>query len=352
MGSRRKKEDLQPFRRDLTPAFLAAAAKAPMTKDPVKSLMSIAEKVRQHVLLPASKELHLLEIMTKTVDGQRTSDAKTFTIKTDNECEEFIEKIVAVEMPNAMFLSEEMYGRATPEQKNAFIQEALTTTRPILLVDPLDATRDFRNGGDGYGVMITLILNGQVKASVIRRCTDDAQVDGHGHAITFGNHDAVRYDGQILKALNERKFPETPSQMRGYAGIEFIDVMRKENSYPGFPNLINRFDSISDLWTCGKMTEDLLKGTHHFMIVTPPVDMFDYAAAATVLTKSGGVARFLDGTPATVTEILLRQNKPVDLMKDTLIFAVSEKVFDAVRENLLTAPRAPGKVKINENRPY
>jgi fructose-1,6-bisphosphatase/inositol monophosphatase family enzyme len=314
--------------------------------------LAIAEKVRQQVLLPASQELDLLEITTKNVDGQRSADAKTITIKTDNECEEFIEKIIACEMPNAFFLSEEMYGRADAEEKRRLIHEALTTTRPVMLVDPLDATRDFKNGGDGYGVMLTLAVQGQVKASVIRRCTDDSELDGHGHAITYGQGDAVRYDGQVLRPLNERSFPDSAIQMRGYAGVEFIDVMRKPGAHPGFPNLTNKFDSISDLWTCGKMTEDLLKGTHHFMLVTPPVDIFDYPAAVTMLTRSGGVARFLDGTPATMREILIRQNRPIDIYKDTLVFAVSDKVFDVVRESLLTAPRVPGKAKVIENRPY
>jgi fructose-1,6-bisphosphatase/inositol monophosphatase family enzyme len=330
-------------RRELTPAFLEAAKnhkKKPGSD--LEALLSATEFVRQNILLPGSKDLGSIEIERKDTGEQRASDAKTLTIKTDRECEAAMEKLLTEKFPKAFLVSEEKFGAATSEEKRDILIEALKTDKQVLLTDPLDATRDFRGGGDGYGVMVSIMQKGELKAAVAHRCTDHADPAGLGHTLTFEAGDGVRRDGRLVAPLSERSFSSDPKMLRGYAGFEFIEPMRRVAGAPetGFPNLLGKFDSVSDLWTCSKMYDDLITGAHHFMLVPPPCDIFDYPAGIALIREAGGVVRFLDGKDATFEEVVKRQafvdeEKDAKSIKNTLVFAVSEGVFAAVQKTVL-----------------
>lgn len=333
------------FRKELTPAFVEAARKKPRAKEYVPAILSMTERVRSDILLPASKDLGSIEIERKDTSDLRISDAKTLTIKTDRECEAMMEKQLRAAYPGAIFLGEEMFGAATKAEKIQLAKEAVASNKPIILVDALDATRDFRNGGDGYSVMVAVVQNDKMKAAVVHRCTDHADPSDYGHTLTFEDTDAVRVNGQLVRPLSSRAFPDDTTQLRGYATIEFI----KGKEADGFPNLSGKFDSLSDLWTCSKMFADIVTGRHHFMLVTPPADIFDYPAGIALIQQAGGVARFLDGKDATFTEIVKRQefmqsegHKGHLTLDNTLVLAVSENVFKAV-QNAVLPEAAPQK---------
>lgn len=317
-------------------------------------MLETAEDIRSNILLPASRQLGSIEIERKDTGDMRGADAKTLTIKTDGECEALAEERLHGFFPDAIVIGEERFGAANNVEKAAMLQEALATDKMVFLVDALDATRDFRNGGDGYAVMITALQHNQVKAAAAYRCTDHADPDALGHTLTFAEDDGVRIDGHIVRPLSERQFPDSADKLRGYAGFEFIAAM-KNAANNVFPDLHGKFDSLSDCWTCSKLYTDLLKGDHHFMLVPPPVDLFDYPAGIALIEKAGGVVKFLDGTPASFAEIVQRQpfGKTQDNSKNinnTLIFAVSEDVYAAVQKTILASlqtkpqPKPPAPV--------
>lgn len=336
-------------RRELSPIFVAAAHKsaAPTQNEMLQKLLRMTEAVRSDVLLPASKKLDTLDVSYKFGDTRRQDDAKNITIQTDRDCEGLMASLVAKNFPDALFLGEEMFGDMDPVQKQAALLQAVKTNRPVVLADSLDATRDFRNGGDGYAVMLAVVQNDKPLAAVVHRCTDYADPKGNGHTLTFAANDAVRIDGRLLRPLSDRVFPTKATALRGYAMVEYIEAVRGAEN--GYPDLSKSFDSLSDLWTCSKMFTDILEGRHHFMMVTPPVDLFDYPAGIALITEAGGVAKFLDGTPATFSELVRRQSvmqAGADLSSDvsnTLVFAVSEGVFDAVRGAVYAAKPQPVK---------
>jgi len=333
------------FRKELTPEFLAAA-RIPAQTTLVEALLGATEQIRDDILLPASKNLDAIAVTRKDTGDLRSADAKTFTIETDRQCEEAMEKALHRSFPDALLISEEKFGACSPEEKRRVLDEALSTDKMVILTDPLDATRDFRQGGDGYGTMLAVLRHGEISAAVAHRSTDYANIDGLGHTLTFEEGDGVRIDGKRHKPLSERVFPTDAVHLRGYAGFEFIDAMKKGGTN-GYPDLAGRFDSISDLWTCTKLYEDLIKGQYHFMLVPPPTDIFDYPAGLALVKESGGVAKFLDGTPATFAEIVKRQAfegahdpKSVD---NTLVFAVSDEVFRTVQKEIqqVMSPKRP-----------
>lgn len=348
------------FRKELTPQFLEAAKVAP--ESVLENLLAATEYVRDRILMPSAKHRDDIAVERKDTGGQRESDAKTFSIKTDKECEATMETMLHIKYPEALLISEEKYGAASLAEKRAVLEEALTTDRMVILTDPLDATRDFRNGGDGYGTMVCALQNGKVTAAVAYRSTDYADLDGHGHTLTFETGDVPRIDGKALVPLSERTFPTDPVKLRGYAGFEFIEPLHRQAGAPetGFPDLTGKFDGISDLWTCPKLYSDLLTGTHHFMLVPPPTDIFDYPVGISLIQQAGGVVRYLDGAEATFDEIVRRQDLTGDdadkrSINNTLVFAVSEDVFTAVQKTVyetagLPVPAAASTTKTKPRR--
>jgi len=323
------------YRRELSPQFLQAAGRKP--KSVVESLLTATQYVRDKILIPGSKDLGSLDVVRKDTGGQRDADAKTLTLKTDKECEAEMVRMLTQMFPDALLISEEEYGARSPESKRQVLEEALVTDKMVILTDPLDATRDFRDGGDGYAIMVSVLSKGNVTAAVAHRCTDYADPAGFGHTLTFEANDNVRRDGRLLTPLSDRTFPSDPLKLRGYAGFEFVAPMRGADA-KGFPNLNNKFDSLSDLWTCSKLYDDLLTGQHHFMLVPPPVDIFDYPAGIAMVQAAGGTVKFLDGTPATFAEIVHRQDcKDAKSLHNTLVFAVSENVFETVQKTVYAA---------------
>lgn len=341
----------KPYRKELSPAFLAASQKKGPAKDILTTLLRITEEIRSDILLPSSRILDQLDISYKENDNLRIADAKNVTIKTDLECEALAEKRLRDAFPDAHFIGEEMFGKATRTEKIAFLQEALATDKRVILVDALDGTRDFRQGGDGYGVMIAVLEKGEIVAAVVHRATDHARPDGLGRTLTYGKGagEGVRINGELIKPLSDRVFDNATEKLRGYATYEFIDTAKGKN-VPGYPDLNGVFDSLSDLWTCGKMYEDILTGRHHFMLVAPPVDLFDYPAGIALIAAAGGTARFLDGTPATFSEIVKRQDNLSDIaveksIDNSLVLCVNDATFMKIKEKIPTAlrktPKAP-----------
>ncbi len=348
------------FRRELAPQFIAAATKKPQKLLPL--LLAATQHVRDAILLPSAQNLDDIPIEHKDTGAQRDADAKTFTIITDKQCEAEMARLLSASFPQALLISEEKYGDSATAEKQRVLDEALATDRMVILTDPLDATRDFRTGGDGYGTLVAVLQNGEITAAVAHRSTDYADPSGLGHTLTFEKGDGVRRDGRLISPLSGRVFPDDTLKLRGYAGAEFIAPMRRKGAADktGFPDLAGKFDSLSDLWTCSKLLDDLLTGTHHFALVPPPPDLFDYPAALGLINAAGGTARFLDGTPATFAEIVRRQNfdgddKAAKALLNTLVFAVSENVFKAVQKTVcdaagLTIPARPSPREIPKPR--
>lgn len=322
------------YRRQLSPQFAEASGKKQKTV--VASLLSATGYVRNQILMPASKDLSTIAIERKDTEGQRDADAKTFSIKTDKECEAEMTRMLTKMFPKALLISEEEYGARSPESKRQVLEEALSTDRMVILTDPLDATRDFRNGGDGYAVMVAVVNKGEITAAVAHRCTDGADLKGFGHTLTFEANDNVRRDGRLLTPLSSRTFPSDPFKLRGYACIEFAGPVRAPGST--LPDLTGKFDSTSDLFTASKVYNDLITGQQHFMLIPPPADIFDYTIGIAIVNAAGGTAKFLDGTPATFAEIVRRQDcTDAKSLHNTLVFAVAENVFETVQKTVYAA---------------
>lgn len=369
----------------LSASFLDAAARNPKAlpetnaapQTPVEIMLRLTETARQEVLLPGQEKIKagLLKVENKDTGDLRGGDAKTITVETDRIIERRLTELQAEAFPGAFIIGEEMFGAADVEAKKEMLQKALNHDGLVIMNDALDGTKPYTQGKDGFGSMVSMVKDGKLVGAVVHLTRQKDDPEGLGYTLTWEEGDVVRMDGAPLPRLDAREFPTDAKMLRGYAGFEYLKGTDELSAAfavhrpPG--DLRAAFDSMSDHWTCGTLYRDLLQGRHHFMLVPPPVDLFDYPMGIALIEKAGGVVKFADGTPATLEEIVKRQGfgKPsfnakkadetVQHLTDpenfrapenTLIFAVNEQVFQAVQkafqEKLLDRRRNPAATDV------
>ena len=110
---------------------------------------------------------------------QTKSDAFDFVTSADIESEKYILKRLSEEFPNDSILSEEK-GRTGNNSSR------------IWMVDPLDGTKDFKNGGIGFSIMIGLCQDGKPVLGVVYAPAKNLlyfSQEGHGSYLRIDEKD-------------------------------------------------------------------------------------------------------------------------------------------------------------------
>lgn len=97
----------------------------------------------------------ILDVKKKGYTVKTKSDKFDFVTTADIESEKYILSRLKKEFPKDSILSEEKGNATTNNSEN------------IWMVDPLDGTKNFKNGGIGYAVMIGLCKNGEPVLGVV-----------------------------------------------------------------------------------------------------------------------------------------------------------------------------------------
>ncbi len=96
----------------------------------------------------------VMKFREKGFQTQTKNDSFDFVTSADIKSEEYIIKRLSKEFPNDSILSEER-GRIGNSNSS------------IWMVDPLDGTKDFKNGGTGFSIMIGLCQDGKPVFGVV-----------------------------------------------------------------------------------------------------------------------------------------------------------------------------------------
>lgn len=96
----------------------------------------------------------IMDIREKGFETQTKGDSFDFVTSADLASEKYIIEELRKEFPNDSILSEEE-GKIGNNNSR------------IWMVDPLDGTKDFKNGGNGFSVMIGLCIDGEPSLGVV-----------------------------------------------------------------------------------------------------------------------------------------------------------------------------------------
>ncbi len=247
---------------------------APPPRLDVDRVTRLIEEVSTAIVLPRFRALRQADIHSKATTG----DLDDIVTIVDHESE------AALTGGLRELLDVPVIG----EEAAAERPELLGTLREhevFWLVDPLDGTRNFASGDEGFGVMVALVVSGHARAAwvhlPVRRDTFVAEA-GAG----------ARLNGGRLR-VPDGPAPTTPE---GTIFVRFMPPDRREMM------LARLADRVRPAPACGAAAveyTDVLRGRKDFVMYYRLLP-WDHAGPALLLGEAGGVVEHADGRPYSV----------------------------------------------------
>jgi fructose-1,6-bisphosphatase/inositol monophosphatase family enzyme len=156
---------------------------------------------------------------------------------------------------------------------------------PVWIVDPLDGTRNFANGGDAFGTMVAFAVAGVVRAAWVSLPVRGDSFVAQSGSGTFRN-------GQRLR-VPEIGAPELPR------GSFFIRFMPAALRLELLRTVKGRYAEAPQAGAAAVEYTDVLEGLKDFVVYFRLLP-WDHGAPALILTESGGCVRHADGEPYTL----------------------------------------------------
>lgn len=231
--------------------------------DEVRALVAEAGRT---IVLPRFRNLAGDEVSLK-----RKSEVVTVA---DTEAERWLRERFGALMPEALFLGEESV-EGEPE-----LLGALTSDRPVFIVDPVDGTKNFSEGSERFCVMVALWDEGRPVASWIYLPVTDEMAEAREGAGAYLQE--ARLSGRGARAPQEAD-----------ASIHLQFLPKRIGAAVG-PRA-NRLRSNTEYMCAGHTYLDLARGRLDCALFwrTKP---WDHLPGALLLKEAGGEVRHFDGT--------------------------------------------------------
>ena len=174
-------------------------------------------------------------------------------------------------------------------------EEAAAADRSILdrvhadgylwVVDPLDGTRNFASGSDGFGVMVSLVRDRQVRASWV-------YLPVRQEAFVAESGSGAFLNGQRIRVATAAHDP-----LRATLFVRFMPEARRTVV---LARLDGRYVQAASCGAAAVEYTDVLRGRKDFVVYYRLLP-WDHGAPAFVLTEAGGAATHLDGSAYAIT---------------------------------------------------
>ncbi len=240
----------------------------------IEAVAAVIDEAARTLVIPRWKNLGAAEIDAK----ETPDDPKDIVTVVDRQVEEHLSQALTGLIPAAVLGEEAAQDR--PD-----LLRLLASDQPLWIIDPIDGTKNFAAGDDGFGIMVAWFVNGQTQAAWIvlpaRRQTFVAEVGGgsflNGERICVP-HETIderprgvvmsRYMpgdlGETVARRMERRFRPMPPT--GSAAIEYTEILQGKRDFVVYYRLLP----------------------------------WDHAAPALILTEAGGCVAHVAGGLYTV----------------------------------------------------
>ncbi len=238
----------------------------------IDAIASLLLEVGHGVILPRFRRLE-----PGDVERKRTpTDPNDVVTVVDHQAEEHLTRALLSLVPGTAVIGEE----ATHERPD--LLELLTADGPVWLLDPIDGTRNFVAGDDGFGIMLAYVTAGVARAAwVLLPARNELFVAETGNGAFF--------NGQRIRVSTAR-----PGQsLRGALHVRFMpDELRASAARASHDRYRAEFDTRS----AAVEYMEILKGSRDFAVYYRLLP-WDHAAPGLILTEGGGRAEHLSGQP-------------------------------------------------------
>ncbi|MGB0577655.1 MAG: inositol monophosphatase family protein [Alphaproteobacteria bacterium] len=252
----------------------------------ISKVSDFIKQVAEVEILPRFHSLSASDQWQKEVGGLVTI--------ADIRSERFLSQALGELLPGSLILGEE--GSSNEDQPYLCLEE----DTPVWIIDPLDGTNNFAKGKKDFAVIVALSVGKNIRAGWIYAPMHDLMVVAEEGAGAWLEHERLQLSDST-----------TATALRGSLGRRFRN----------YPNMDDRFASLSNASCCGMEYLDIARGKldfAHFRRLKP----WDHAAGDLVIREAGGTASCVDGT----------RYRPGDTPPKGLLLARGQKCWDIVAE--------------------
>lgn len=237
---------------------------------PLDEVQTLVRQVAADVVNPRFRALPDAEVSEKS-PGELVSSV-------DREAEQALTEGLRALVPGALVVGEEAVAGEPG------LLRALGGERPVVLVDPLDGTRNYVEGSPDHAVMVALVDRGRTVASVVYQPQHDRM------------YVAERGSGAYADGVRLRRDPPAVEpQLRELRGV----VLRRYLDEPtrrAVDANAHRFAGLTTGSSCAGVEYPLVAtGGRDFLLFWRTLP-WDHASGALLVTEAGGAVRRLDGT--------------------------------------------------------
>ena len=261
---------------------------------------NIVDEIAQVAILPRFRRLGLEDVECKST----ATDPDDIVTAVDRDVEERLTRALAALTPSAPVVGEEAV-HARPELLNVRASDG-----PFWLVDPIDGTRNFARGDDGFGVMVAWVVGGHARAAWIL-------LPARGQTFV-----AEAGSGAFLNgARTTVPLPTTEGLPRGALLVRYMPDSLGETVTRA---MRGHFHEVGPSGCAAVEYTDILGGKTDFAVYYRLLP-WDHAAPALILVEGGGRVEHLDGTRYSARS----ENQPTVVARDA-------RVSGQVRNRLTT----------------
>lgn len=243
---------------------------------PVDIVTALIREAAETLILPRFRHLRPEDIEDKST----SPDREDLVTAVDRDVEAWLTAAFTRLDPGATVIGEEgVYARPA-------LVDLIATDQPLWIVDPIDGTKNFVRGRDGFGVMVSRVRAGRTLAAwVMLPALGDMFVAESG-AGAWLNGERIQ-----VPATGVAGAPRGLLMVRYMPPDTRAHVTRVAHEA--------HFDIAADSVCAAVEYTEILRGEKDFAVYYRLLP-WDHAAPALILTEAGGRVDHLDGTPYSV----------------------------------------------------
>lgn len=236
----------------------------------IDRVAALLRQVADEAILPRFRRLQAEDVIGKPTPG----DPEDIVTAVDRDVERVLTRELAALTPGVAVLGEES-AHERPE-----LLRLLDADDPLWIVDPIDGTKNFAAGDDGFGVMLAFVSRGLARAAWILQPARGDLYTAQSGAGALRNGAPIR-----APALSPRPV------LRGPLKTKFMPEGTRAAVEAA---MLGRFEPASLTGCSATDYPDLLSGMIDFGVYHR-LHAWDHAAGALILTEAGGAVEHLDG---------------------------------------------------------
>jgi fructose-1,6-bisphosphatase/inositol monophosphatase family enzyme len=243
------------------------------TRPDTDAVTALISEAAETLILPRFRHLRPEDIEDKS----SSPDRQDLVTVVDRDVEAWLTAAFARLEPGATVIGEEAV-HARPG-----LVDLIATDRPLWIVDPIDGTKNFARGLDGFGVMVSRVRAGRTLAAWVMLPARGAMFVAEAGAGAWLNGERIQVPATGVSAAP-----------RGLLMVRYMPPDLR--AHVAQVAHAAQFDIVADSVCAAVEYTEILRGEKDFAVYYRLLP-WDHAAPALILTEAGGRVDHLDGAP-------------------------------------------------------